>query len=255
MSEDFDLGIAHGILMQTLSNESTFAGFSVIARTVALILDAKPSSISQWHIETTLSGVTTISLAPPSAEIARNLPKVFLSLCQLIEIIVKRHRVRLEGHFHLFIMATQALLASLLRHSKQSIAPPVQVANTTSQASGNDWIAAGKRFSRLLEHVCEPSVVSVTKANRNILTSAQDAAKRSAGQHMYMVLMTYIKSQLEYNVPVGVREALEPGIFAVIRITTEEGRYILNEALDDNGRVVFREIYRRWRLFGKEKIV
>ena len=210
-----------------------------------MLLDDKSSSMSQWNIETTLAGVSKICLDKTVEPSVLSSPRTYITLCRLVEIIIKRHRVRLEGHFHLLIMTLQALLTHLIVQRR--------VSSKMADAAHADKTEHAKRFSRLLELVCEPSVASVTRAQRNVLNSATEAAKRSAGQHMYLVLMAYIKLQLEHNVPVGVREALEPGVFSILGITTDEGRAIMSDAMDSSGRAIFREVYRQWQRFGKWK--
>ena len=71
---------------------------------------------------------------------------------------------------------------------------------------------------------------------------------------MYLVLMQYVKLQLEPSqqpVPQGVREALEPGVYAILDITTHDGMRIMSDGMDAGGRVVFREMWRVYQRFGK----
>lgn len=202
--------------------------------------------MKQWNTEVTLGTVSMISaLGLEVSEDVKTSPKTYESLCHLVEVILKRHRVRLEGHFHLLITALQSLLRLLIVPSPST---------TPSPSTSNLDLRGGqaKLFARLLTLVCEPSVASVTRGQQpGLLDSATDAAKRSAGQHMYLVLISYIKLQLEHVVPHAVREALQPGVYSVLDITTQEGRRILNEAVDGSGRAVFKEIYRRYVKFGK----
>jgi nucleolar pre-ribosomal-associated protein 2 len=68
---------------------------------------------------------------------------------------------------------------------------------------------------------------------------------------MYLVVMLYIKLQLEVPVPRTVTEVLEPGMFAIMDITTPESRRLMNDAMDAGGRAVMKEIYKRYLRFGK----
>ena len=245
----FDLATVHSILALELPRSTSPACFEITAQTLVMLLGEKASSMSQWNIEATLSGVSTICQDTTVDSSVRSSPRTYPLLCRLVEIVIKRHRVRLEGHFHLLIMTLQSLLSSLI--TQRGAAPSTETLNGARPISAADKKEHSKRFSRLLELVCEPSVASVTRAQQNVLNSATQAAKRSAGQHMYLVLMAYIKLQLEHNVPVTVREALEPGVFSILSITTDEGRAIMNDAMDSSGRAIFREVYRRWQRFGK----
>ena len=218
----------------------------LIGQTMELLLDKKASSMKQWNTEVTLSTISTISTsASRMTEEVRTSPMTYTWLCRLVEILIKRHRLRLEGHFHLLVTALQSLLRLLF----------VNKANSSSAASTSLFALQRKQgvaFSRLLTLICEPSVASVTRGQGpGALDSAVDAAKRSAGQHMYLVLMLYIKLQLEHPVPRAVREALQPGVYSILDVTTPEGRRILNEAVDGSGRAIFRELYKQYVKFGK----
>lgn len=232
-----DLAEVHNVLAYRLVRSQSSSEFVLIAQTIHTILDKRASSMKQWNTEVTLSTVSSISAGGPQiAKAIQVSPKTYDWLCRLTEVIIKRHRLRLEGHFHLLITALQSLLHLLIVPSTISATPERQA----------------KLFSRLLTLVCEPSVASVTRGQQpGALDSAVDAAKRSAGQHMNMVLMLYIKLQLEHPISRSVREALETGVYAVLDITNEQGRRILNEAVDSSGRAIFKEMYRRYVKFGK----
>lgn len=241
-----DLAEIHSVLANQLVRPSSSADFTLISQTMYMLLDRKASFMKQWNTEATLGVVSTISARGSEAfEDVKTNPKTYESLCRLVEVIIKRHRVRLEGHFHLLVTALQSLLRLLIIPSPSTT--PSSLINNPNLGRRQ-----AKLFARLLTLVCEPSVASVTRGQQpGLLDSATDAAKRSAGQHMFLVLMSYIKLQLEHAVSNAVREALQPGVYSILDITTQEGRRILNEAVDGSGRAIFREMYRRYVKFGK----
>lgn len=192
--------------------------------------------MSQWNIELTLN--TVCDLTSTSTD-QSNVP--FSWLCKLVEVVIKKHRLRLEGHYHLLLSTIQALLRNLV----------------IDQASPNldDKLPQESKahlYARLITLICEPTAGAVSRSQlHSALDSATDAAKRSAGRHMYMVLMQYVKLQLEENVPRAVREALEPAMNSIFDITSPEGRKILNDAMDSSGRAILREMFKRYVKFGK----
>ncbi|KAK7737764.1 hypothetical protein SLS53_006384 [Cytospora paraplurivora] len=247
-ADKVDFAALQSVLANRLPKSGSAAEFVLISQTLELLLDKKASAMKQWNTELTLSTVSTIcASASRTAEEVRASPRTYIWLCRLVEVIIKRHRLRLEGHFHLLVTALQSLLRLLI----------VPWASTTPQntTTASPFSLERKQaavFSRLLTLVCEPSVASVTRGQApGALDSAVDAAKRSAGQHMYLVLMLYIKLQLERPVPRVVREALQPGVYSILDITTPEGRRIINEAVDGSGRAIFREMYKQYDKFGK----
>lgn len=68
---------------------------------------------------------------------------------------------------------------------------------------------------------------------------------------MYLVMMQYVKLQLEADVPRRVREALEPAMNSIFDITPPEVRKILNDAMDGSGRAIVKEMFKSYTKFGK----
>lgn len=164
----------------------------------------------------------------------------FAWLCKLVEIIIKKHRLRLEGHHHLLMATMQSLLRNLVL---------IQASESNDQSLQEPKAHV---FARLITLICEPTAGAVARSqHQSALDSATDAAKRSAGRHMYLVLMQYVKLQLEADVPRVVREVLEPAMNSVFDITPPEVRKILNDAMDGSGRAILREMFKRYTKFGK----
>ncbi|CCC12259.1 unnamed protein product [Sordaria macrospora k-hell] len=259
----FDLAHAHTLLCSRLSQATTSpAQFIQIAKIVHLLLDKKAQCMTQWNIDSTLSAVSAIASDVLSATMLATTPRTYESLCHLVEIVIKRHRKRLDGHFHILIPALQSLLRRLISSASSTSTSPSLLSDSTKEHHA-------KLLSRLLTLITEPTVASVSSRSsasnkdqkdhehnhhnqHQPLDSEKDKAKRYAGQHMYLVLMAYVKLQLEFVVPLVVREQLETGMFSIVDITPAEGELrIMNDGMDPSGRVIFREMYKRWERFGK----
>ncbi|KAL2200927.1 Urb2/Npa2 family-domain-containing protein [Corynascus similis CBS 632.67] len=271
----FDLAQAHSMLCDCLLQTSTPASFLLAAKSIHLLLDQNPACMTQWNIELTLSTVTAISSQQrPSTQalMSESPSSIYLALCRLVEMVIRRHRIRLDGHFHILLTTLQALLRLLLSQpdagSQQEQQRQQQQRTIGSgQKQQQRWKERhGKLFARLLTLICEPTAASVTRSQQTKMTAAagagtavgsgpldseRDRAKRYAGQFMYLVLMQYVRLQLEYVVPHGVREALEPGVYAVLGITTPDVLRIMNDGMDPGGRVLFKEMYKMYQKFGK----
>ncbi|CAK7273709.1 hypothetical protein SEPCBS57363_005788 [Sporothrix epigloea] len=270
----FNLGVVHSRLAQRLPLARTATECKLLAQTLRTLLvdDKAATAMGQWNIDSTLSAATSVvgnaekdsstDNAVQTSEEAHN------SACQLVEAVLKRHRVRLEGRFHLIVSTLQAILNRFVASHQNELkrkAMSQSGASSGSTVSNNSTsgVAQAKRFSRLLELICEPSTAAVTMmtlrkgggaVSAAPLHSATDAAKRSAGQHMYLVLMTYIKLQTDgVSLSVGVRDALEPGLFSILSITSDEMRRLLIGAIDANGQILFKRLYNSWLKSGKWK--
>jgi nucleolar pre-ribosomal-associated protein 2 len=249
--DEIDLGTLHTVLCKRLRQSETAVEFVLISQILETIMDEHWNTMTQWNVELTLSTVSTLASHATTHKVISTTPKAYECLCRLVQTIVRRHRLRLEGHFHLLITVLQSLLRSLICHPYDNTGNVWTTGLIKDPALFPRWEKHAKAFARLLTRVCEPTPGSVARSQQGSLDSATDAAKRYAGQHMYLVLMTYIKLQLEQNVPHDVREALEPGVFAILDITTPEGRRIMNDALDGSGRAIMKELYKQYVKFGK----
>ncbi|KAI0879655.1 Urb2/Npa2 family-domain-containing protein [Hypoxylon argillaceum] len=257
-----DLAKVHEHFTSHLSRIESLPHFKQISETMLFLLDKHANSMTQYNIEATLTSVVEVCSAHgPQIQGPKAAGEVFAALFKLVALIIKRHRLRLSGHFHILLTTLRALLTVLLADPSPSGGPRP---SARSRSPPPPWLSArlqprhAERFARLLTLVCEPSAASVARSRARAhgeLDSATDVAKRAAGQYMYLVLETYVKLQLEGEVPRAMRKALEVGVFSVLDITGEGCRKVLNESLDASGRAVFRALFAEYRKFGKWKVV
>lgn len=233
--DGYDLAAAYSEIVTALS-KAPAPGNVNLCRTLYSLLEKKPQAVSQWDVEATLSTICDLSTVQESEGV--QLPYIWL--CRLTDVIIKKHRLRLEGHYHLLLTVLQTLLERLI------------VGEVGEDASSVSQETKAHAYARLITLVCEPTAGAVSRTqHQSSLDSATDAAKRSAGRHMHLVLMQYVKLQLTDNVPRPIREALEPAMNSIFDITPPEGRKILNDAMDASGRAILREMFKRYVKFGK----
>ena len=248
--KEFDLGAAYTILARKALQADNGARFGKVCEILHVILDGVPGHICQWNVEETLVLVSTVCSQDPSVAQLKDSERTYKHLCKLVEVILKKYRLRLEGHFHLLIATLQSLLRALLLHpydrsAKTWASPPLSGAY-------DSWETDAAAYNRLLTLVCEPTVGSVTRSHHGgALDAATDVAKRAAGRQMYLVLMAYVRLQMEVGVPRAVREALDGGVNAVFAIMPGEIRQVMNDGLDGAGREMVGDLYKRFRMFGK----
>ncbi|KAK8061199.1 nucleolar pre-ribosomal-associated protein 2 [Apiospora hydei] len=251
----FELATVHNSLALLLTKTTSLRQFENISRTMVDLLEKNAAAMSQSNIDFTLSSIARI--CSPEGPQLENGPhatgEIFAHLYDLVAAIIRRHRTRLRGHHHLLVTILQALLRVLLADPALRSSSKQPTATTTSFLYPL-WLDEPLRahhaakLTRLLTLLCEPSnaalASSSTKKHKSALDSAKDTAKREVGQHVFRVVLLYIKLQLERgDVPRDVRAALEPGMFSVLSVTPDGGRRILNESMDASGRVIFRRMF------------
>ncbi|KAI1323150.1 hypothetical protein F5Y16DRAFT_384555 [Xylariaceae sp. FL0255] len=267
-SGSWDLARIHAHFATLLSQARSISQFQVIADILHLLLDKHGSAMSQYNIEATLVTVVEVcSFRGPKIEGPKAPGEIFATLFKLVALIIKRHRLRISGHFPILLAALRALLTVLLADPSEKARSSLK-GDAKSQPNLPLWLHSrlqprhGERFARLLTLICEPSAASVARHSSSSshhhhhhdrLDSATDAAKRAAGQYMYLIIEVYIKLQLEAGVTKEMRRKLEVGLFSVLNITTDGGRCVLNESLDATGRALFRSLFAEYRKFGRWK--
>ncbi|KOS19385.1 Nucleolar pre-ribosomal-associated protein 2 [Escovopsis weberi] len=243
-AEGVDLAAAHSQLIFSLSLARHSPNTMRTCRVLQTLLEKKPQAMGQWNVEITLSTVAKLA----AAERAPSVP--FPWLCRLVGVVIKKHRLRLEGHYHLLLTTMQALLRMLVGTAPDTSGDDND--NNAAAAAAADQETRAHAYGRLVSLICEPTAGSVSRSqHQSALDSATDVAKRSAGRHMYLVLMQYVKLQLEAKVGRRVLEELEPAMNTIFDITPPEVRKILNDAMDASGRAILREMYKRYVKFGK----
>ncbi|KAL2753295.1 hypothetical protein ACRALDRAFT_1083044 [Sodiomyces alcalophilus JCM 7366] len=247
-STAFDLATAHSRLAKYLLETKTPREFTRCAEVLHSLLDTKAASMTQWNVETTMSAISIVT-ADQATVHASSSAAVFTSLCKLASIVIRRHRLRLDDHYHILLTALESLLRTLARNTARR-------SRGDSSSNSNDSSLLNAKhaamYTRLVTLVTEPSAASVSRAQYvGALDSATDAAKRVAGRHMYLLLVQYVKLQLEVDIPRDVQEALEPGMHSIFDVTPPPVRKILNDAMDASGRAILREMFKRYTQFGK----
>ncbi|RYP90440.1 hypothetical protein DL770_003413 [Monosporascus sp. CRB-9-2] len=258
--ETIDIAAIQGQLAPLLTRTATTRHFNHLSAILLLLLDKHANSTTQFGIELTLNSVIDVcSPQGPNLQDTRAAGQVYNGCYQLVATIIKRHRRRLEGHFPILIATLQAMLRVLLADPTS----PQAHRHPHARSQHPPWLSSrlqalhAARFARLLTLICEPSAASVARSSTAAaakapqLDSATDAAKRTAGQDMFLVLQTYIRLQLEADVPRGVRKALETGVYSVLNVTPQGCKRVLNESLDANGRALFRQMYADYKKFGR----
>ncbi|EEY20792.1 conserved hypothetical protein [Verticillium alfalfae VaMs.102] len=141
--------------------------FCRTADVVRLLLDQRATLMTQWNIETTLGAVSVMASGRGGVAVSSS-PRVYEALCSLVSVVIRRHRLRLEDHYHILLSTLEALLRALVHDASKGAAATLGSRHATL-------------YGRLVTLVTEPSVASVSRAQHvGALDSATDAAKKTA---------------------------------------------------------------------------
>ncbi|KAF5874717.1 putative urb2 npa2 family protein [Botrytis fragariae] len=259
-----DLCLAYDLFCTQIIKTNSYRVFALLGEIMEMMLKTKRRALSQWSIDRTLAIVAIICSSKGPLLPTSQASNIFIRLCTLMKVVLTNHRFRLEGHLHSVIQVLQPLLRCLFTaHSHtskrllQAFTPPPWLSHfqpsITSSSSNTLSPIAAESFTRLLTLICDPTPNSISHSSVNNLTSAVAKAKKIAGQHMHIILQTYIKFNLEMTMKSEVRTAMTPGLYAIFGCTDMEGRKAVVDGLDSSARAVWGTLYKDWARFGKWK--
>ena len=150
-----DVTLVFTKLCERLYNSRTAAEFILTARTLHSLLEEQASYATQWNIDQVLSTVSRLSSNASGHHVMSTCPKSYIWLCRLVQAVVRRHRQRLEGHFHLLISTLQALLRNLVLQPYDASGQLTKTKRTAvTVGKYPHWPGHAAAFDRLLTLVC-----------------------------------------------------------------------------------------------------
>lgn len=289
-ASDFSIPECHMWLCERLPDTSSSEELALLTDTIYHLLDQKAKAMTQWNIDRTISSIRVACSARAghtTHTVLLTSPRGFEYLCRLVELLLKRHRRRIEGRFNVLSDCLTALLRHVMLHPPQVHLPPTPPADDGASKQGhqqdaavvNDqvWLRQASALARVVQLTCEPTTASVTRYTAigrpdtgdgddetgqhqpppQLLNSAVARAKHLAGQHMHVVLMTYIRVLLTGSggplmLPTAIRDCVEQqALWPVWGVLSTDAMKRLEDGLDHGGRTVMKELYRQWTRFGK----
>ena len=235
-------------LLEILRQTPDFATYTAAVPCVLTIIREKPFILNQYLTEATLQTIHSLARSSPAE------PLIYLDLCSILSALLLHHRARLQGRYHLLISTLQSLQTRLF-------------IPTTNTASNNNNNTARKTltprharaYTRLLTLLCNPP----TRTHNNSSGSAGNAGnlidesrrtRARVGEYAPLLLHSFCASILNGTLGEGVREALTPGLWALIEameVQSADAVKVLSAAMNNSERAVLRGIYEDWKRFAK----
>ena len=171
---------------------------------------------------------------------------LYTGLCRLYLIILRTHRAKIGGRYHLVVPALQSLLRCLFIPYGRSATDADPTSAFTEQHAAE--------YSRILTALCDPTVSSVTRSKKRSYSELNDETKKArsiAGQHLPYLIMEYCCCQLKGRLTPEMRMSLIPGLWAVLEVMSKDAMKTMNAAMDSSSRSVFKALYDDFRRTGK----
>jgi len=252
-------------LQLSLPKLTTLTLFVSTAQSLRHLLESHSRHLPQSVIENVLLTISNICSPssspniPPTPQTSRH---IFTLTTILLQTLLTHHRRKLRGRFELVIVALQALLRCLFTSSGTStfgrIQQPTWLPRNSSSVDGKGLDASHvAQFTRLLTGICDPTLSAVRSGSSKGgpgLTDETRKAKRYAGQYVQYVLMELCECQLKGRLvggADGAREALTPGVWAMLEVIGKDGLSACMEGMAGGGRSVLRGWWEEWRTIGR----
>ncbi|OKL64514.1 hypothetical protein UA08_00814 [Talaromyces atroroseus] len=243
---------------QVLQSSREIEHFSLAAECLDIILRLHPRGVSQFNIDNFLAAVSiTMSrffLATEEREASLSPEFASTRLCRLLGTVIGLYRQQLGGRFHILIPALQCLLKALF------FAPTASQNHSSKRPRGNgrssSSVSNAVLFTRLLTSLCDPTLSAVSRPGRpghghDGLIDQTKKAKVISGQHARILIQSYAHNMLQVPLKPEIKNALAPGLYAVLDAMPTESKRALNASLDVSARAIFKTLHEDYVRFGK----
>jgi nucleolar pre-ribosomal-associated protein 2 len=230
-------------LLETLRQTKDFATYTAATACLLTIIREKPFILNQHLTEATLQAIQTLARSSPAERL------VYLDLCSILSALLLHHRARLQGRFHLLTATLQSLQNRLFVPTK-----PTTDSDRRILAPRH-----ARAYTRLLTLLCNPPTrthnnSSAGASKHNNLIDESRRARAHVGQYVPTLLHSFCAQILSGTLAEGVREALTPGLWAVIEameVQSPDAIKALSAGMNNSERAVLRSVYEDWKRFGK----
>ncbi|KAF2774345.1 hypothetical protein EJ03DRAFT_322934 [Teratosphaeria nubilosa] len=206
---------------------------------ITTVLREKPLMTNQYTIEATLATLKHLTQNSP------HLTTLYPDFCRVLTALLQQHRSRLSDRMNLLVDLLQALLTPFFFTKK----------NPTSPTHRRLTPRHAKLLSRILQLLCKPPThLNKTKSSRSELVDEARKTQAHVGRYMQYVLHHFCAQVLGGQLGEGVREALMPGLWAVVEameVGDGEGVKCLSAAMGNSERAVLRGVVEEWRAVGR----
>jgi nucleolar pre-ribosomal-associated protein 2 len=228
----------HELLRRTISAATGCHDFRMAKtamQSFATFLREKPFIMDQFGMEEICTALCRVVSQPSLLTI------LYLDLTQIMTVLLAHYRSRLQGRFHLLVAVLQGLFSGIDQSTEQDSAR-----NTLA-------VRQARALARLLALFCDPPHIRHRNKSADLVDEGRKEKAR-VGQFLSSVVHHYCTQVLSGRDGPEVREALNPGVWAMIAAmesADHDGIRILSAAMNNSERAVLRSLYDDWKRFGK----
>ncbi|KAK0258759.1 hypothetical protein B0A54_15278 [Friedmanniomyces endolithicus] len=224
-------------LLGTITQAEDLTSCRRACECLVLILKSQPFMTNQHAVEATLACMSGLA----ARRVAHD-RVLFLDICRVAQVLLQQYGTRVRDRLHLVVHLLQTLLSCFFRKTKGE--DKTHKPLTTRHA---------RAMTRVLQLLCKPPQLRI-KPKATDLVDESRKSQAHVGKYVQYVLHHYCSQVLKGVLGEGVREALMPGLWAMIEameINNADAVKILSSAMTNSERAVLRTLYDEYKTFGK----
>ena len=165
----------------------------------------------------------------------------FINICQIISSFILYQRHRLTNRHHIINNIFISLMKNVFKLSNEL------------------KIEGSQSFERLVGNLCEPNTQNILTISNGGSTKDSDInnsllqIKSGLRKYLPILICNYIKFYLQYQINIIIKPSLDNVIYKMIDLLTLNELNFINKVLDQQSRVVFKNIYEDYKKFYKWK--
>jgi len=203
---------------------------------IILILREKSFMTNQYTIEATLT------LLHDSTRYDRSFRLMYLDICRILTVILQQHRSRIKDRLEILVKVLQNLTSCLFRPKM------------STKTINGPTVRQAKALARVLQLLCSPPQIYGRPRSSDLVDETRKA-QAHAGRYVQYVLHHYCSQLLSSTLAEGLRDALMPGLFAIVEaveVNDRDGIKSLSAAMNSSERAVLRGVYDDY-MFGRSR--
>ncbi|KAK1071740.1 hypothetical protein LTR74_003112 [Friedmanniomyces endolithicus] len=224
-------------LLGTITQAEDLTSCRRACECLVLILKSQPFMTNQHTIEATLACMSGLA----ARQVAHD-RVLFLDICRVAQVLLQQYGTRVRDRLHLVVHLLQTLLGRFFRKTKSEDKTHKPLTPRHARAT-----------TRVLQLLCNPPQLRIKPKATNLVDESR-RAQAHVGKYIQYVLHHYCSQILKGLLGEGVREALMPGLWAMIEameINNADAVKILSSAMTNSERAVLRSLYDEYKTFGK----
>ncbi|KAG4303523.1 hypothetical protein PCK1_000041 [Pneumocystis canis] len=197
--------------------------------------------------------VTSLSPSSKIINLSSNITidDISKGFCKMISLILKKNYKKLYRRYHLLINCFQSLLHLFIfdTNTKMTKNNSFQRRPNWILASTSCSISAAKVYSDSLLYWIH--ILHLNKDIKKLKLGLSKTSEKIISKYLLWIIIEYIKLLLYYSINNEIKDILTPSIMEILKILSKYELEMINNALDNQGKTIFKKLYDNYMKYDK----